>query len=753
MRWPLSVIALSASLASLFAFPAAPLTRVAAQSEGSSPIDFVRDVQPILRQNCYGCHGPTRQMNGLRLDRRRDAMRGGTIAVVAPGNAAASRLYLRLIGNQYGLQMPPTGPIDPAQVAVIKAWIDQGAVWPDAASGETPAPAADPATTRLIDALRAGDRRTAAAILEGNPAVVHRRGPGGSTPLMYAALYGRPDDLKRLLAAGADPNARNDAGATALMWAVPDLARTTLLLDHGADVNARSLDGRTPLLIAAGDRGAAPVVSLLLDRGANPSVTAPSLIAPTTPLTEAARAGDLAIIRLLLAHGADPKAAGPTALAFAFRVQCLLCFEALAQAAPPPVLTAALVLDAPPLGEAAHTRLLLERGASARATDPAGVPAMTLVAASDALPLDSAQALIDHGADIKARTAAGETALRIARQHGPTAIVDLLRRAGAEDDDPGDRGEPSPAPAASPRAAVLRSVPLLQRSDEEFLRKSGCVSCHNNSLTATTVATVRAQGLPVDETIARRSLRTVAAYLDNWRDRVLLGEGIPGNQDTISYLLVGLADEHYPATLTTDALARYVRLQQQPDGRWASFAHRPPLESGDIQVTALSLRAVQAYSPPTERADARDSVRRAAAWLAGAQAHSTDARAFQLLGLAWAGASRPAIATAAQALASTQRPDGGWSQWPTLPSDAYATGQALVALRQSGMRPSDPVFRRGVEFLLRTQLADGSWLVHTRARPIQPYFESGFPHGRDQFISIAATNWAATALALAGNGS
>ena len=82
-------------------------------------------------------------------------------------------------------------------------------------------------------------------------------------------------------------------------------------------------------------------------------------------------------------------------------------------------------------------------------------------------------------------------------------------------------------------------------------------------------------------------------------------------------------------------------------------------------------------------------------------------------------------------------------------SDAYATGEALVALRESdAVREDDPAVRRGVEFLLRTQLEDGSWFVKTRAIRIQPHYESGFPHGLDQFISAAATNWASTALAL-----
>jgi N-acyl-D-amino-acid deacylase len=81
-------------------------------------------------------------------------------------------------------------------------------------------------------------------------------------------------------------------------------------------------------------------------------------------------------------------------------------------------------------------------------------------------------------------------------------------------------------------------------------------------------------------------------------------------------------------------------------------------------------------------------------------------------------------------------------------SDAYATGQALAALRESGVvDPGDQAVGRGVAYLLRTQLEDGSWLVKSRAVPIQAYFESGFPHGADQWISAAATAWAVRALA------
>ena len=99
-------------------------------------------------------------------------------------------------------------------------------------------------------------------------------------------------------------------------------------------------------------------------------------------------------------------------------------------------------------------------------------------------------------------------------------------------------------------------------------------------------------------------------------------------------------------------------------------------------------------------------------------------------------------------LLAEQRSDGGWAQLPSLSSDAFATGQALVALWRSGVvKPGDAAYRKGVRFLLESQLDDGSWYVRTRAIPVQPYFDSEFPHGPDQFISAAATNWATIALA------
>jgi len=91
--------------------------------------------------------------------------------------------------------------------------------------------------------------------------------------------------------------------------------------------------------------------------------------------------------------------------------------------------------------------------------------------------------------------------------------------------------------------------------------------------------------------------------------------------------------------------------------------------------------------------------------------------------------------------------DGGWSQLAGANSDAYATGMVLVALRWGiGLPVSDPTYKSGIEYLLKTQEADGSWFVTKRAAAANAYFESGFPHGKFQFISYAGSCWATMAL-------
>jgi len=596
----------------------------------------------------------------------------------------------------------------------------------------------------MMEALRTGDRATFQKTLRENPKAVNLAGPGGATPLMYAALYGDGDAMRRLLDAGADPNARNESGATALMWAVDDPQKTRLLLEHKADPNARSDNARTPLLIAADRFGCAPVVKLLLDAGANANFAG---LRGSTALGEAASIGDETAFRMLLDRGADPKMAGASALALAQRAGCTFCFDTLVKAALPQVVTGAAILGAPPREDASGMKVYLDHGVAPGAKDPQGRTLLMLAANSDVPLVETVNALLDRGAEINAKDPVGRTALDFAQHRGVTPVVQALLKAGATHGQAVADSLIQGDPAGSVQAAIARSLPLLQQADATFLRKSGCLSCHNNSLTAMAVVAARKNGLVVNAGIEEQQLKATVSWLDNWRDRVLQGVAIPGDVDTTGYVLLGLAAENHPPDATTDALAHFMLTHQAPDGRWRLFAYRPPLEGSEIEITAAGLRSLQVYAPKPQPAAYDQAIKLAADWLTKAEPKGTEDLAFRLLGLHWAGVSKNIIRKSAHELLAEQRADGGWAQIPTLGTDAYATGQALFALHEGGIvAVTDPVYKRGVEYLRNTQLADGSWYVKTRTFPVQPFFESDFPHGVDQFISAAATNWAVQAL-------
>lgn len=277
-----------------------------------------------------------------------------------------------------------------------------------------------------------------------------------------------------------------------------------------------------------------------------------------------------------------------------------------------------------------------------------------------------------------------------------------------------------------------------------------CFTCHNQGLPILALTAARSRGFAIDADHLQTQLKFTADFLGKNREKYLIGKGQGGQIDTAGYALWTLDNGGWKPDETTTAVAEYFLLYQTDMPHWRSVSKRPPSEQSPFTSTYLAVRGLKRFGTPEQRERIDRRLEQVRGWLINTLPEETEDRVFRLRALHAVDAPADEIRLAADALKLTQRPDGGWSQLPDLESDAYATGSALVALAQTDrLAIGSPAYRQGLQFLISTQRDDGSWYVKSRSKPFQTYFESGYPHGTDQFISIAAAGWATTALSLA----
>jgi ankyrin repeat protein len=638
----------------------------------------------------------------------------------------------------------------------------------------------------LFLAIRDGDHARVQDLL-GQGADVEARDEAGESALMQAGLNADVAMMRLLLQHEADPNARNRNGVPVLLRAAHDPDKVRLLLYCGARIEDRAV------VVAALVPGSRKTLELLLQRGGS----ARAEVAGYTALMAAAGSGDLESVTCLVEHGADVTARtskGYTALLGAASsgnasiVDLLLDRGADPNARYEPANEAG-DFETPALAAALQGHVdclkrLLDRGADVNAQ---GGPfdRTPLICAATRGNEETVRLLLAKGADLNAKDWRGDTALAWARRRGETAIVKLLQQAGQRDKETGRQGDkdtgrqgdkqtttvvarspdratgwsgreaaPQQGDPLSPggrgvgvRGAIAASLPLLQQSGQKIIHGQGCITCHQHSLVAMTLGLVRKHGVAVDEDTAARARSQVVTLLGQRIPRILLGADL--DPTLAAYTLAGMAAEDEKPNALSDALVHYLVLRQSIDGRWLVEGYRPPEDGSDFLFTALAVRGLQVYAPKGRSKEIAARLARARTWLLEAKPEETVDRVYQLLGLHWLNAGTEPVQKAAGSLLAEQREDGGWPQLPSLKSDAYATGQALCALHEATGLPVDtPAFQRGVDFLLRTRLASGSWYVPTRSFPVVAFSNSGFPHGRSQFISAAATCWATMALSL-----
>jgi N-acyl-D-amino-acid deacylase len=295
--------------------------------------------------------------------------------------------------------------------------------------------------------------------------------------------------------------------------------------------------------------------------------------------------------------------------------------------------------------------------------------------------------------------------------------------------------------------AIERVLPLLERATVGSADQRDCFTCHSQGLPILALDEARRRGLQIDEANFQRQLDHTYAHLERNRERYAAGKGTGGNADTAGYALWTLSTGDRAPDETTTAVTEYLLSWQSADPHWSCTSPRPPSEASDFTTTYVSLRGLKAFGTEEQHARIAARTETVKAWLIETPAADNEDRVFRLLSLHLAEADAQVIASAAGDLVSRQGTDGGWSQLDDHASDPYATATALVALqRTSSLQATDEAYQRGIAYLLDTQLEDGSWHVTSRSDPFQTYFETGFPHGADQFISTSATAWSVLAL-------
>ena len=618
----------------------------------------------------------------------------------------------------------------------------------------------------LFTAIRNNDLSAvkSMAVKEG---AANARGDRETTPLMYASAYGSLDAMKILLAAGADANLKNSFDATALIWSVTEPEKVQLLLEHNAGVNAASKTGRTPLMISALHNGSDRVVDMLLAKGAitnardKDGLTFLGAAAAGrnfrqvrialdkganvnekdetgyTALMHAAETGDVDSVKLLLSKGADVNAHSGSHV-----------FGKVKNGPIDLGNDSALSLAAL-YGPAKIVDLLLKAGAKVHSADVRGMTALHLAVTTESQNPEIVSLLLQAGADPAAKSLTGETAVEWAAKYSVPNVMKLLPAGPTKPVITIADGKPQPDRPV--RAAAARSLQLLQNVSNSFMNTGGCVACHAQNLTALAAQYAKANGFAVDEPGLKESLAAEKSAYSRRGDTLLLRFDGGGAIDTLNYTLLHFSAAQYQSDAMTDAIVHNMIAEQMADGSWHNRGlARAPMQDGDIARTALAIRGVKEFLWQGRRADLTTHIEAARVWLLQAKPVYNEDSVMQILGLKWAGDQSNAGSAFVRKLIAQQMPDGGWAQTENLRSDAYATGQSLLAIHEAGgMKTSDPVYQRGVQFLLRTQHEDGSWFVKSRCPKLQPYFQSGFPYDHDQWISMAGTSWATIALTLA----
>jgi hypothetical protein len=322
---------------------------------------------------------------------------------------------------------------------------------------------------------------------------------------------------------------------------------------------------------------------------------------------------------------------------------------------------------------------------------------------------------------------------------------------------------PGPALAAEPiprattqqvQQTVDRAVGYLQTESASWLKTRGCAACHHVPMPLWALSEAEQQGYTIDK---KYLLATTESLLGS-KEKLLASRIFPNPKDppdprpqgrglnmglpflaVAAWSMPSLTNEQKGSLrLITEEIVR----KQQQGGSWEFFTslRRPPINENQTTDAAWIILALQGDKDAPAKA-----LKKAVAWLEAAKGTDTHQdKALKLLLGVRAGKPRKALQPTIDELLALQRPDGGWSQTvPEPKSDAFATGQTLYVLALAGLTADRPEIQRGLDFLVATQKADGSWPMISRSTP------NGEPGSAKLLtpITCAASSWAALGMA------
>ncbi len=303
------------------------------------------------------------------------------------------------------------------------------------------------------------------------------------------------------------------------------------------------------------------------------------------------------------------------------------------------------------------------------------------------------------------------------------------------------------------KAAIEKGLRRIEEGAANYTTNRQCFSCHHQTTAILAFTAARQRGFAVDSDKLKQQ---VEFTLDTFRpklEQVTKGQGVGGSNTTAAYALFTLNAAGHRADDVTAALVQFLLVRQRADGSWPAVTKRPPSEGSSFTNAALAPRVLRAYGPANDasaseelRAKVDKALTKGREWLLANKPTDAEDKAFHLRALVTAEAPREDIIGARDELLAEQKEDGSWAQTADLAGDAYATGHVLLALRAAGLAATHPAYQKGAAYLLATQREDGAWIVETRSRPVQTFFDNGDPGGKSQFISFAATGWAVLAL-------